>query len=76
MGDITIYNTDCKTEKDNVHVPGTQELEHKNLGVLEIGSTSLHIPQAIVVGEVHEPYRFIELVRFHNVGVSRSPTFG
>jgi hypothetical protein len=32
MGDITIYNTDCKTEKDNVHVPGTQELEHKKLG--------------------------------------------
>ncbi len=44
MGDITMYNRDCKTEKDNVHVPGTQELEHKNLGVLEIGSTSLHIP--------------------------------
>jgi hypothetical protein len=44
MGDITMYNRDCKTEKDNVHGPGTQELEYKNLGALEIGSTSLHSP--------------------------------
>lgn len=39
-----MYNRDSKREKDNVHVPGTRELEHKYLGVFEIGSTSLHIP--------------------------------
>jgi hypothetical protein len=44
MGDITFYNRDSKREKDNVHVPGTRELEHKYFGVFEIGPTSLHIP--------------------------------